>query len=258
MIYKGETAVRRLEHAILVLLFRYATERKEDPTETLSKDLSLLEVIPPQYAVTRELLRLVFAHNTSRPQDTQRNDGPQYGPQDSQRGPQDNQRDDGPQYAPQVSQRHNDPKQYNAGPPCCCDAGRRRDGAGTTQHINPHDVRLGGSDIQLFILNRDSPVFAQKLPLSVGFDDFQILFCPNDPRFRDTPLALFVGSIHDAMADSLSRWKSKAVSGLHFNLFVASQPADGRPRENEWTLFHPVTRGGARAPRPRPAPASCG
>ena len=34
-----------------------------DQTETLSKDLALSEVIPPQYAVTRELLRLVLADN---------------------------------------------------------------------------------------------------------------------------------------------------------------------------------------------------
>jgi CRP-like cAMP-binding protein len=31
-----------------------------DPSETLSKDLAISEVIPPQYAVTRELLRLVL------------------------------------------------------------------------------------------------------------------------------------------------------------------------------------------------------
>jgi hypothetical protein len=31
-----------------------------DPSATLSKDLAISEVIPPQYAVTRELLRLVL------------------------------------------------------------------------------------------------------------------------------------------------------------------------------------------------------
>ena len=36
------------------------TPLSADQTETLSKDLDLSEVIPPQYAVTRELLRLVF------------------------------------------------------------------------------------------------------------------------------------------------------------------------------------------------------
>lgn len=37
------------------------TPLSDDPNETLSKDLDLSEVIPPQYAVTRELLRLVLA-----------------------------------------------------------------------------------------------------------------------------------------------------------------------------------------------------
>ena len=38
------------------------TPLSQDPTETLSKDLDLSEVIPPQYAVTRELLRPALMH----------------------------------------------------------------------------------------------------------------------------------------------------------------------------------------------------
>jgi hypothetical protein len=36
------------------------TPLSDDPTETLSKDLDLSKVFPPQYAVTRELLQLVL------------------------------------------------------------------------------------------------------------------------------------------------------------------------------------------------------
>jgi hypothetical protein len=39
------------------------TPLSTDQTETLSKDMGLSEVIPPQYAVTRELLRLVLKHD---------------------------------------------------------------------------------------------------------------------------------------------------------------------------------------------------
>jgi hypothetical protein len=39
------------------------TPLSDDPTETLSKDLDLSKVFPPQYAVTRELLQLVLVGN---------------------------------------------------------------------------------------------------------------------------------------------------------------------------------------------------
>jgi hypothetical protein len=39
------------------------TPLSTDQTETLSTDMGLSELIPPQYAVTRELLRLVLQHD---------------------------------------------------------------------------------------------------------------------------------------------------------------------------------------------------
>jgi hypothetical protein len=51
---RSKSLVGRHTHMVHAVLSD--TPLSDDPTETLSKDLDLSEVFPPQYAVTRELL----------------------------------------------------------------------------------------------------------------------------------------------------------------------------------------------------------
>jgi hypothetical protein len=51
---RSKSLVGRHAHVVHAVLLD--TPLSDDPTETLSKDLNLSEVFPPQYAVTRELL----------------------------------------------------------------------------------------------------------------------------------------------------------------------------------------------------------